>query len=146
MNQDLEHLRLLSIFHYIVAGMGAFFACFPIFHLTFGLVMLFAPDALGPKPPPDMPLRVVGGLLVGIAATIILVGWSVAFCVFLAGRNLARQRRYIFCLVMAAILCLFMPFGTVLGVFTIIVLMRPSVKPLFEQQAADPFANTTPPL
>ncbi len=27
--------------------------------------------------------------------------------------------------------CLFMPFGTVLGVLTIIVLMRPSVKALF---------------
>lgn len=24
--QDLEHLRLLSIFHYVVAGLGALFA------------------------------------------------------------------------------------------------------------------------
>jgi len=33
--------------------------------------------------------------------------------------------------VMAGIECLFMPFGTVLGVFTILVLVRESVKPLF---------------
>jgi hypothetical protein len=36
-----------------------------------------------------------------------------------------------FCLVMAGIQCIFMPFGTVLGVFTIIVLMRNSVKEAF---------------
>ena len=45
---------------------------------------------------------------------------------------------------MAATMCLFMPFGTVLGVFTIIVLMRPSVKPLFDQ-AAGPAGNFSPP-
>jgi len=32
---------------------------------------------------------------------------------------------------MACIECLFMPFGTVLGVFTILVLVRESVKQLF---------------
>jgi hypothetical protein len=37
----------------------------------------------------------------------------------------------IFHYAVAAIACMFMPFGTVLGVFTIIVLMRPSVKELF---------------
>jgi len=39
-----------------------------------------------------------------------------------------------FCFVVACIECLFMPFGTVLGAFTIIVLMRPSVKNLFAQR------------
>jgi len=38
--------------------------------------------------------------------------------------------------VMAAIECIFMPFGTVLGVFTIVVLARPSVKEMFELNAA----------
>lgn len=31
--KDLEHLRLLSIFHYVVGGLIALFACFPIIHL-----------------------------------------------------------------------------------------------------------------
>ena len=45
MNQNLEHLRLLSIFHYVVASLAALFACIPVFHLIFGLVMLIAPGA-----------------------------------------------------------------------------------------------------
>jgi hypothetical protein len=36
-------------------------------------------------------------------------------------------------LVGAALACTLMPFGTVLGVFTIIVLSRPSVRVLFSQ-------------
>ena len=40
-----------------------------------------------------------------------------------------------YCLVVAAVECIFMPFGTVLGVFTIIVLMRPGVKERFGVEA-----------
>jgi len=138
MNQDLEHLRLLSIFHYVVAGLAALFACFPVFHLVFGLLFVFAPNIFDhpPKGGDAEAMRFVGLLISAVAATLMLVGWTFAFCVFLSGRNLARRRRYTFCLVIAGLLCIFMPFGTVLGVFTIIVLVRPSVKALFEQQAA----------
>ena len=39
---------------------------------------------------------------------------------------------------MAGIECMFTPFGTVLGVFTIIVLMRPEVKTMFGIVTAPP--------
>ena len=39
----------------------------------------------------------------------------------------------IFHYVVAGIECIFMPFGTVLGVLTLLVLMRPSVKALFDE-------------
>jgi hypothetical protein len=145
MDQDSEHLQLLSIFHYIVAGIGALFSCFPVFHLTFGLVMLFAPSAFengqhGQQNDAEV-LRLVGIGMTAVATTIILVGWTISFCVFLAGRYLGRRRHYVFCLVIAAILCMMMPFGTVLGVFTIIVLMRPSVKAMFSQPTAEPLPS-----
>jgi hypothetical protein len=41
---------------------------------------------------------------------------------------------------MAAVECLFMPFGTVLGIFTIVVLNRDSVKPLFATPPMPPTA------
>jgi hypothetical protein len=61
-----------------------------------------------------------------------LLGWAGAIGMLVAGWFLGRCRHYIFCLIVAGITCLFHPFGTVLGVFTIIVLIRPSVKRLFE--------------
>jgi hypothetical protein len=47
------------------------------------------------------------------------------------GPHLGRRRGHAFCFVVACLACLFMPFGTVLGAFTIIVLSRPSVKARF---------------
>ena len=54
-----------------------------------------------------------------------------AICILIAGRSLALRKRYSFVLVMACIECLFIPFGTILGVFTIVVLSRESVRGLF---------------
>ena len=48
-----------------------------------------------------------------------------------AGRFLAQRAYYTFCFVVAALECVFVPFGTVLGVFTIVVLQRPAVKEMF---------------
>ncbi len=129
-NQDAEHLKLLSIFHYVVAGMMALFGTFPIIHFLIGLAMvsgaMVAPRDVAPFP------ALFGGFFVLVAGGMMLVGWTLAACTFAAGRSLAQRRRYTFCLVMAGIMAaMCMPFGTVLGVFTIIVLLRPSVKEAF---------------
>jgi hypothetical protein len=54
-----------------------------------------------------------------------------ATCILMAGRCLSRRKGYSFALVMACVECLFVPFGTILGVFTIVVLSRESVRALF---------------
>ena len=125
-NQDREHLKLLSIFHYVVGAMTALFACFPLIHLAIGIAML-----CGAFDGRDAPPRVLGLLFVIFATIFILCGWVLAACMIIAGDKLARYRARTYCLVIAGIECIFMPFGTVLGVFTIIVLMRDSVKGLF---------------
>jgi hypothetical protein len=136
MNQDLEHLRLLAIFHYVVAAFAGLFSLFPVFHLVFGVAMLTGrfPDGQGGGEVPAF----LGWFFVIFAATWIVCGLAFAICLFLAGRYLAQRRRYLFCLVVAGLACMFMPFGTVLGVFTIIVLMRPSVRELFGEAPASP--------
>ena len=135
MTQDEEHLRLLSIFHYVVGGLAGLFALLPVFHLIFGLFFIFAPAKFAGKG--DPPTALLGWFFVIIAAVFITIGWAFAASVLAAGRLLARRRHYLFCLVMGGIECIFMPFGTVLGVFTIIVLTREPVKQLF--------AGNTPP-
>jgi hypothetical protein len=132
MNSDLEHLRLLSIFHYVVGGIASLFALFPIFHLAIGVGMV---AGRFPDPTEHRDMQLFGWLFVAMAAIWMLAAVTYAVCVILAGRFLARQVRYTFCFVIAALSCAFMPFGTILGVFTIVVLIRPSVKQLFESSA-----------
>ncbi len=126
-NQDAEHLRLLSIFHYVVAGLAALFACLPTFHFVIGLAMIGGWGDM----PADPEAELVGWFFVIFAAVFILSGWVFAVCLALAGRYLSQRRHYTYCLVMAGVACMFMPFGTVLGVFTIITLVRDSVQRLF---------------
>jgi hypothetical protein len=133
MNQDQEHLRLLSIFHYVVGGVLGLCACFPVIHLIIGILALGGGlDGHNRHPGADV---VVGLMFIVVALVVIVMGWALAVAVILAGRMLAQRRNHTYCLVVAAIECMFMPFGTVLGVFTIIVLIRPSVKALFEPPA-----------
>jgi hypothetical protein len=127
MNKDEEQLNLLSIYHYVVGGVMAFFACFPLIHVALGIAMLSGALENAKNPPPSG----VGWLFVLLGGFFILIGWTMAVCAIAAGRQLKRRRAHTFCFVVACIECLFMPFGTVLGVFSIIVLQRDSVKQLF---------------
>jgi len=124
MNKEEEHLKLLSIFHYVVGGIAGFFACIPVIHLIMGIAMLTGSFRGGPP-------VFFGLLFVMMSLTFITLGWTLAICLIVSGRRLARRKCYKFCFAIACISCAFMPYGTVLGVFTIIVLMRPSVKELF---------------
>lgn len=132
MNPDESHLKLLSIFHYILAGLSALISFFPIIHLVLGIMMVVIPGHHGPgTPEPEW----VGWIFIGFAILFILCGLIFSGFVFLTARFLSRRRHHTFCVVMAGIECLLMPYGTVLGVLTIIVLMRDSVKTLFQAQA-----------
>ena len=131
-SQDAQHLQLLSIFHYVVAGLAGMFALLPIFHLVIGLMI--ATESVGGS---DQAIgQAIGWMFVAFASAFILGGLAFAACLAVAGRFLATRSHYTFCLVMAAMACVFVPFGTVLGVFTLIVLVRPSVKAQFEGASA----------
>ncbi len=127
MNQDREHLELLAIFHFVVAGLAGLVSLLPLIHLVVGIAL-----ATGQCEGGEPVARAIGCFFAAFAATFILLGLAFAACMALAGAYLMRRTHYTFCMVMAAIACLFMPFGTVLGVFTLLVLQRPSVKALFE--------------
>jgi hypothetical protein len=131
--QDQEHLKLLAIFHYVAAGMMALVACIPFLHFFIGLAL-----RTGAFPDTDPEARTIGLFFMGIAALFILAGWTMALLIAFAGRSLQQRKRYTFCLVVAGIECLFMPVGTVLGVFTIIVLMRESVQGIFGRRPIEP--------
>jgi hypothetical protein len=131
MNRDKEHLQLLAIFHYVVAGLAALFSFFPLLYTTVGTIIIFAARHGTAKPGEELPPEFLGWIFAVIGSVLFLVGLAMAFCILIAGRSLAHCKRYSFALVMACIECLFVPFGTILGVFTIVVLSRQSVKELF---------------
>jgi hypothetical protein len=133
MNEDLQYLKLLSIFHYVVGGLAVLFSFIPIIYVVIGMLAVCIPGTFEGEGE-AMP-AFIGWIFIIIGAVLIVLGWAFSACIIIAGRSLAKQVHYMFCIVMAAIECIFMPFGTVLGVFTIVVLTRPSVKEMFELNA-----------
>lgn len=142
-NQDVEHLKILSICHYVLAGLCIFPMLYGIFYMVmgvfFGAIIASAPHQQDGPPP-----ALFGGIFVVIGLIISGIALAVGLLLFKAGRDLSKHTSYTFCFVVACIACVFMPFGTILGIFTIIVLMRESVKALFNGQNFGQFGNTPP--
>lgn len=133
-----EQLRILSIFHYVVGGLHALFGSMGLIHLTMGLFMFFAPSAFGPSgsgvqasPPVFFGLffAIFGGLFV-------IVGWTLGLLTILSGRNIAQRKKRMFSVVIGCINCAFIPFGTVLGIFDVILLTRDDVRALYGEPPA----------
>lgn len=124
---DEEHLRILAICEYVLAGLTVLISCCPGFYMAFGLAMVFGAFDNDPNPPPPQ----LGLFLSGGAGLATLYCWFYAALELFTAHSFHHYRRYRFCFVMACIELLNAPFGTALGVFMIIVLCRPSVHALF---------------
>jgi hypothetical protein len=126
MTDDDRNLDLLAIFHYVVGGLTALFSCLFLLHVAMGIAML-----CGAFDGKDAPPKFFAWFFILFPSVFILAGWTLSGFIIAAGRKLKRRMSRTFCLVVAGLECILMPFGTVLGVFTIVVLMKESVKQMF---------------
>ena len=135
-DKDVEQLKLLATFHYVLAAVGALFACLPLLHVGLGLMMVTHPDFMSKGHNDSPPPAWFGYIFVIMGGFFVLFGWTAAICTFVSGRYLSQRRRKTFSFVVAAVLCIFMPFGTILGIFTLIILSRDSVQQLYSEANA----------
>jgi len=127
---DAEHLRRLAIFHFVSAAFafaGVLFASlyFVLIWAMFANPELWAQSQEGP--PPEAVITIFQWV------TGVGVVWFVVACVgnLLSGLYLRTRRHRTFSMVIAGINCLHIPLGTLLGVFTLAVLGRESVRKLY---------------
>ena len=128
---DTEHLRILSILHYVWGGLQVFGGLGGLMFVVMGGVI--ASGQLPANSPNDRAAMQLMGTLFSVMGLVmvvfcVVVGAAIAY----AGLCLSRSQAYIYCFIIAALECLSMPLGTALGVFTIVVLLRESVKARFE--------------
>ncbi len=96
MNRDEEHLQLLAIFHYVVAGLAALFSFFPLLYTTVGAIFIFAARHGTAKPGEDLPPEFLGWIFAVLGSLLFLIGIAMAICILIAGRSLALRKRYSF--------------------------------------------------
>lgn len=130
-DQDVEHLKILSILYYVWGGLTLCLSCLGLLYVVIGVVAVIAGSQHQNGPP-----AFVGGMFIVLGGLFVLLGGTVGGLNIWVGRCLAQRKRYMLCFVMACIACLSVPLGTALGVFSIIVLQRPAVKAMFGQPAS----------
>lgn len=134
---DVDHLRALSVCHFVWGGLLALFACFPIVHIILGFMFMAGAVPMTPSPnAPPFDQRPLGVFFVIFGSCAVLGGWTLAGFTIASGVLLRRRRRRMWSVVIAGINCAVFPFGTVLGVFSLMVLMRDSVRRIYDEVAA----------
>ena len=117
-------LKLLSIFHYIIGGILAFLSLF-ILNSAIKQMSITNLESLDPL----VQHFIHRSITIGIISSAFL--GVLAIATVISGRFLVIHKGYWFSFIVACNLCLFMPFGMILGVLTMIILTRKSVKKLY---------------
>lgn len=134
---DTEHLRMLPVFYWVLAGIDVLFSLYGWIYILYGALFLYLPFVAPPDAPDEFPVF-FGWLFIALGAGFVAVALAMAALRIFTGFWIKNRRRRMFVLFTAGLTCLFIPFGTIVGVFTFIVLLRPSVIAMFEGQTAEP--------
>ncbi len=131
MDRRREHIRLLAIFHFVYAGVVLLGSLLPAFWLL--VASIWWPE-LAQEARRDsglLPAVATGALGLTLIGFIVLLAWIWVGVLIFAGRSLLMRRRHTFCMVVAAVACLNVPLGTLLGVATLLLLNREDLRDLF---------------
>ena len=125
---DADHLRLLGIFHFVAAGMTVLGIAFLCLHYAFMHAMMTDPQMWkhpsNGGPPPAEFLSIFVWFYVVMGTMLVIAG----IANLLSGLFMQKRKNRVFSLIVAGFNILQFPFGTILGVFTIMVLLRDSVR------------------
>ncbi len=139
---DAEHLNLLAIFHFVMAGLALIGLGFLFLHFTFMSQMFLHAENWNHGPRPNAPPQeffMVMKWFYGVFGGILILG---GVGNLLSGLFIRQRKNRVFSLIVAGLNCLHLPMGIALGIFTFLVLLRDSVRELYEFQAGTAPAPT----
>jgi hypothetical protein len=129
---DADHLRILMICHYVKAGLAVAGLGFIGLHYAMMRMMFANPKMWEGEHNSAFPMEFFEIFkwfyLVGVVYVV-----SLGICNLVSAGFIKARRHRMFSLVISGFNCLNMPLGTVLGVFTIIVLSRQTVQETYEK-------------
>ncbi len=131
-----DHLKLLAVFHFVIGGFAFLGIGFLILHFIVMQEIFTNPKLFeGPKsaPLPENFFAILRWVYIGIGTLLVLD----AVANIISGFFLRRKIHRTFSIVVSGLNCLQIPLGTVLGMFTLLVLMRESVKESYQAEARD---------
>ena len=138
-------MNFLAIGFYVRGGMMLFFGCFFLLYVAMFTAVSFMPEsawnqqtsrthvlapAAKPIPTPGVansgaPPVAIFRIMAGIMGGVVFLAWVGGVLTLYSGNCIKKRKHRTLVYVMAALNCLFIPYGTLLGVFTFIILGSP---------------------
>ncbi|MEA3266771.1 MAG: hypothetical protein U9P42_07500 [Candidatus Fermentibacteria bacterium] len=127
--QDSDLLSIVSIFHYVLGGFQMLISLAGFVYIVMGILMITgAMDSAKVEPvPPEL-----GWVFVGAGVVFVLIFVTIGLFTIKTGVNMNKRRNRTLCIVIDSILCLMVPFGTIVGIFGLVLLTKPEVSDQFE--------------
>ncbi len=132
LKKDTDHLRLLAVFHFIFAGLSVLGLGFMVFHYSIMQVIFSRPEIQNAQggPPPEM-IKKILLIFYSVMAVVLIIGGILNL---LSALFLKSRKNRFYSLIIGGLNCVQVPIGTALGIFTIMVLTRDSVRRMYEEQ------------
>lgn len=133
---DAEHLKLLAVFHFVLAALSVFGLGFLFLHWAIMHAVMGSPEMwknAKAAPPPDTLMAIFRWFYAFAGSGLLAVGIGN----LISGWCLLKRRHRTFSLVISGVNCLCFPFGTTLAVFSFIILLRGSVADLYNDSRSD---------
>jgi len=137
---DEEHLRLLALFHYVSGALTCVGSLLAALWAAFVATMFTAFPAeaqAGLSEEAWRQMQVMPKVMAGVVAMMAVAGVIYGVLEIVAGRCVSQHRARVFTMVVAVPRLLFMPWGTILSVCTMLVLERASVEALYRRAAGN---------
>jgi hypothetical protein len=134
---DEEHLRLLALGYWISGAITAFFSLIGLMYAGMGAFIGATVRSQAIQRSGEPPPAFVGWIFAAIGLFLFVAMLTMAILKFRVAVCLKRRQSRTFCLVVAGISCLEVPYGTALGALTFMALGRPSVMAMFHAGIGD---------
>jgi hypothetical protein len=128
-----QSLDLVSIFHYVLAALIYLKGAFSFIFIGIGTIAM---AGLLSDRPNDMHIGMLAIAMIFYVGPMffLCLTWTLATLVLIAGKRINKRTNLAYCQIIAGLECLCVPFGTILGIFTLITLTKSDVKDQFDTQ------------
>ena len=119
--QDSDLLSIVSIFHFVLGGFQMLFSSIGLIYVAMGILMASGQmdSAKGGAPPAEL-----GWIFGGVGVVFVLIFITIGLLTIKAGKNIRQRKNRTFCIVIDSILCMMIPFGTIVGIFGLVLLTK----------------------
>lgn len=134
LDQSDQWGRILAIMHFVLGGFVTLLSCLPGLYIAIGAMMASGAFPTNPnEPSPEF----LGAFLAMFGALFMFIILAIGIGNLVAGVMITKRKSWVGVLIVSCINMLNQPLGMLLGIFTLMWLMRADVRESFAAESED---------